>query len=166
MELIAKLKHWQVFLVLFGTMYLPVLTVGSEMGKLSSVFFFTLNLVMYLVWVHTIGVVSKRYVVQEIKRNLRFNIFASVYVVVFIASMIIFVEHLGSNIFIILPFHIVALGCLAFNVGTAAKSLVSATSKSDAPFSSYSGTIFKIWIYPIGIWKVQNQLNSLVEPNQ
>jgi len=166
MHFIAKLKSWQVFLVLISTMILPALVFELELSRVLRVLFLLLNMSIYLLWVHAIGVVSNDFVNDTYKRNYKGNIYTGIYSITFVAAMLLFIERLPSNIFVVLPFHIIAMGCLVFNVGTAAKSLVSAVNNRNAGFSEYSSTIFKIWIYPIGIWKVQKQLNSLVARSQ
>lgn len=64
-------------------------------------------------------------------------------------------------VFVIVLLHLVAIFCCCYSIYFVAKSLKTAELQRETSFTDFSGEMFSIWWFPIGIWALQPRINKL-----
>jgi hypothetical protein len=181
---LLKIKHWQLFSLLFA---IPFLFQMVMMGIVTSsndptVFLFsfpfliTYVLGLYFAWFYVLGVNLHKKLPQTVNLSLgrfKFFLFAPVVYAVFL-FVFMFVtfsdmsvdSQIDPLIFLwILPFHFFAVYCIFYCLYFVAKSLKSVELQRPVDFNDYAGEFFLIWFYPIGLWFIQPRINKLFDSN-
>lgn len=62
---------------------------------------------------------------------------------------------------VLLPLHLVAIGCIAYVFKVIARSLTLVETGEWKPFREYAGTFLLVWFFPIGVWTIQRRINKI-----
>ena len=115
-----------------------------------------------LLWFWSIGKLTNSAVKPELRMNFaafRFGIGSpAIYTLFAIPAFTAFSD---SNLFIILPFHLVAVGCVIYDMNFISKSMLLCDRKKPVSFFDYAGPFFLLWFWPIGIWSIQPRINRI-----
>jgi hypothetical protein len=169
-----RAKHWQIFLLLCGAMFVGDAALMSptamtaqpaaQLWKISPLFAImtVLCMVVFLGWLWSMGSFLSSIVQPSLRLATGFFRFAlffpAVYFAVFIA---IFPGFTPSAFAIIIPLHLFAMFCMLYLLYFVSKNMVLAETGKSVSFYDYAGPFFLIWFFPIGIWIVQPRLNRL-----
>ena len=171
----VRAKHWQIFLLLIGPCLIAQLALANSIATpMASVEdfdrtarilgAFTLAVMVCLMgWFWSVGSLLTS-VIPEQQRlpllRLRLSlIYPAVYITYFFATLSVS----SPPSALIIPFHLLAMFCMFYNLYFISKSLVLAETDKAAGFYEYSGPFFLIWFFPIGLWIIQPRINRLAE---
>ena len=185
-EFVARLKAWQVFILLVLPMFASQLYLMSNMlshvsskqlpnmEEFEALFKQTmlmslLMIVLLLAWLLSIGIAANRRVEENLRLNTRLAIGCALYAASYIALAQFIFPGPGSvssgwvSIGLIVPFHLLAMIAIFYVLAFAARNIIMAERQSTVSFFDYSGPFFLMWFFPIGVWFVQPRVNRLVE---
>ena len=177
MDIFLKAKAWQIFLVIavlpFGlhTLVMQSLMSSSEITpenifKIIPVIMLVF-LALFLLWFWSIGVGINRRIPEEIRPKPRFFKFAIIYSAVYMLIFQLFfifavLSGNGSGYMaIIFPLHLFAMYCMFYGLYFISKNLGTYEANSSVKFSSFAGSFFLLWFFPIGIWIIQPRINKV-----
>jgi uncharacterized RDD family membrane protein YckC len=169
-----RAKHWQVFLLLSGIVYVagPVavlldLIISRSPNELLKITVplggvMVLFMLSYLSWLWSVGWFLNS--VGEPGLRLRkgfFRIallFPAVYILLFLVSF-----GTSNPVFLalIFPLHLFATFCLLYDLYFVSKSLALVETGKQVSFPDYAGSFFLLWFFPIGVWFIQPKVNRL-----
>ncbi len=162
MEILLKLKSWQMFLLIVTPMVLP-----SMIGVVPHlvVFFITWLLWMSVLlgWIYSVGIKANSLVPDSLKKSTRILKFS---LGIPIAYSIVFSDlTLSSQSFPpwLVPVHLISMICVFYGMLFAAKQMVVAMKQEPVGFFEYCGPFFLFWFSPIGVWFLQPKINKLAE---
>jgi len=191
MKFFLKLKHWQIFTMIFG---LPILLriafiltfFTSQSGLLEvdpylnilSFFALILSTLVFFFWLWSVGIELKRKIPSQYQfKNTKFIIaFWSIFMIIFIV-FIRFVVAFGTDIFnqdlmsfsflilfayVLFLFSIILIP-LSYCIYFAAKIIATLELNKKLKFSEFLNEFFLLLFFPIGIWVIQPKINALVE---
>ena len=184
-EFVARLRAWQVFILLVLPMFLSQFYMMSNMPSPSSspqppsmeefealfrqTMLMTLVMVVLLLgWLLSIGFAANRRVERNIRLNTRVAIGCAIYAASYIALAQFIFPGPGTNssgevsMGIIVPLHLLAMFAIFYVLAFAARNVIMAERQSKVSFFDYSGPFFLMWFFPIGVWFVQPRVNRLV----
>jgi len=90
------------------------------------------------------------------------------YMVVFLIIILTIVMTRPDNpfiIFIIFPFHFLAMFCMFYVLYYVSKSLKTVELQRTVTFGDYAGEFFLMWFYFIGVWFIQPRVNAMFAGN-
>ncbi len=160
MTLLLKLKHWQIFLLLFFSAFITNFTwVGYE---LLNALLNLLGVLLYMFWYFVIGLELS----DELPRKVElpktlFIINGFVLIISAIVLSMFFGGSFESNgliAFIWIAYLMYAMIQFFFYPGKALKSI---ELKREAGVGEYYGYLLLMIFWPIGIWWIQPKLNKL-----
>ena len=115
-----------------------------------------------LLWLWSVGKLANSATKPKLRLSFPAFRFAILYPAIYLALAIPLFETLeGAAMFIILPFHLTAIGCLLYDLHFVAKGLVLCGRRRPVTFYDYAGPFFLIWFWPVGIWSVQPRVNRI-----
>jgi hypothetical protein len=177
--LFLRAKHWQIFLLLFGVMFVGDVAMmsptamtaqpGAQLWKISPLFavMMVLCMVFFLGWLWSMGSFLSSIVQPSLRLATGFFrvavFFPAIYFSLFIAS---FPGFNSSAFVIIIPLHLFAMFCMLYLLYFVSKSLVLADTGKSASFYDYAGPFFLIWFFPVGVWIIQPRINRLYVERQ
>jgi hypothetical protein len=167
-----RTKHWQIFLLLFGMFCVAGFVSFTEARTLSAkslgiaglLFWAVLGLAQLLlaVWLWSLGSFLTSIAPPTLRLSLGMFRFAIIYTPVYLFAFNAFFGGFRPLLIaFVFPLHLLAMFCLVYSFYFVSKSLVSAEWGEPVSFSSYAGTLFLIWFFPIGVWIVQPRVNRL-----
>lgn len=177
MNILLKLKHWQLFTISWGAgILLNIFAIADPYLMLR---LFPLAMLLFTFgtfgWVWAIATGLHRQLPEGIKLNItRFKILFAIPIVYILMlctgmSFIFFggnqdlVSEMGGLIAIIVLLHLLSIGCIFYGMRFAAKTLRSIELGRQARFGDYVGEFFLIWFSIIGYWLIQPRINKLNE---
>jgi hypothetical protein len=176
-SLFLRAKHWQMFLLLFGLMFIsqvavlmnPTLLADRSPGNVGRVALLpglpmALGMICFLIWLWSMGSFLSSVVSPSLKLRTRFFCFALIYPVVYIPLFIsiMFSHNPKPAMFaLIVPLHLFAMFCMFYDLYFVSKTLALAETGKPASFYDYAGPFFLIWLFPIGIWIIQPRINRI-----
>lgn len=174
MSYFLRAKHWQIFLLLCGSGLIGDLAViffnppaaqsWSEVenaGQLYVELSFLL-MICFLGWMWSMGTFLNSIIKPELRMRTEFFCFSLFYPPLYSVAFLAVLEKRSASLFaMILPFHLLALICLIYQLNFVSKSLAVAETGSPKIFRGYAGLFLMIWFFPIGIWFVQPRINRL-----
>lgn len=176
MNLFLKMKAWQLFVLLFGSIFL-VMALGTIVDDPRWIIIIVMGwmlifMAVFTGWVWTIGAYANRWVPAEIRpisRRFRMGLaYASVYMALF-PLWVFFApggKDSGGLFAVIFLFHILAIACMFYALYFATKNLVMAERKQSVGFYEFAGLMFLVWMYPIGVWFIQPRVNRMLEEHE
>lgn len=184
-EFVARLKAWQVFILLVLPMFASQFYLVSNMPSPSSslrppsmeefealfrqtLLMTLLMVVLLLGWLLSIGFAANRRVEQNIRLNSNLAICCAIFAASYIALAQVIFPVPGSNssggvsVGVIVPLHMLAMFAIFYVLGFAARNIIMAERQAKVSFFDYSGPFFLMWFFPIGLWFVQPRVNRLI----
>jgi len=182
MNRILHLKHWQVFLLMFGLPFLfQIVTVPAALNEHVGTFMLVTSVstaiygLLFFSWFWALGTNLYEKLPPTVKMNLgkfkAFLIMPIIYLIVLFPLMYLFIP--GQNgsptdqppaaVGLLIPVHLFAMFCLFYCLYFVAKVLKSVEWQRSVTFSDYAGEFFLIWFFPIGIWFIQPRINKLFD---
>ena len=133
-------------------------------------------------WQFAVATGLQKMVPAEVKMKVtRFKIFFFMPVIylilllIFIFVIVINFSHIdpsridpsdfGLKLFIsfalIIPIHMLAMGCIFYCIYFIAKTLKTVELQRDVSFSDFVGEFFLVWFFPVGVWILQPRINRM-----
>lgn len=182
MTRLLHLKHWQLFLLLFGIPFLFEIIAATSVIfnpglRAIPVVFPVLGVLfagVYFVWLYTLGVQLHKKLPDSMPMNLaRFKTFFFIPVVYLFAFMVFISismsdpenikEPSTALVGLIIPLHLFAVFCIFYCLYFIAKEMKAAEWQRPVTFNDFAGEFFLIWFYPIGVWFLQPRINRLFD---
>ena len=180
MAKLLTLKHWQLFILLFGLPIMIQITGIAAVisGKPPAIIIFSFPFVMilfigvYLGWIYALATRLNGKLPENAGMKLsKFKLFLSV-PLVYICLICLFMFGLMNNMWhvpgspakifaIILPVHLFSIFCIFYCLYFTAKSLKTVELQRPVSFSDFAGEFVLIWFFPIGVWVIQPRVNRL-----
>ncbi|GAB3010902.1 hypothetical protein [Bowmanella dokdonensis] len=168
MSIYLKAKHWQLFIVLVGTMFAAQgLMISSAMsgGPLSALALVIPTLLMGILffgWLWAVSSACSKALPPELKSSPIPMQAGLVYALVYLVFGGFFFFGAGKQPpGYVIVMHLLAMAAIFYALGFTAKQLVKLEQGQDVSFFSYSGPFFLFWFFPIGIWFIQPKVNQL-----
>jgi hypothetical protein len=177
MKLFVRIKHWQLFLLLFGIPLVLLFTLPDEIildnsikGLRFMVAAVTVYLAILLSWIWSLGKNLHQILHYNISSKSRFVMFNVS--VLFIITDIIFIfwailNYAGSTELPAFLFpalvigHIIAMFCVFFSSAFIAKTLKMVELKRAVTKGEWFGDALLLLAYPLGIWVIQPRVNNI-----
>jgi hypothetical protein len=178
MKILLKIKHWQLFLLLFGipmslqTVFITsMISGGGRDSNYSFIVLFPIIMILYVggffgwFWSVVVGLQSK--VPADVKMKVgKFKIFfliPLIYIIFIIGFLVSgFAPH-PAIFALIIPLHLFSMFCMFHNLYFVAKTYKTVELQREVIFSDFAVEFFLIWFFPIGVWFIQPRLNKFVE---
>ena len=178
MPFLLRLKHWQVFLLLFVLPFLlqfgsPKLfdAAGLKLGWAVLLLLDALPSITYVLWMWRIGLYLYRWLPAQIKISPVYlhlgALYFALYTLLLLYTMGLVKESVLEGSFpygmllLLAPMHLLATFCFLYIVYFAARSLVSVEQQRVVSAGAFTGAYFLFLFLPIGIWFLQPRLNKL-----
>ncbi|MEJ2142060.1 MAG: hypothetical protein P8Y24_06845 [Gammaproteobacteria bacterium] len=172
MSIYLKAKHWQLFIVLVGSMFLgQALMVNSIVnGTMPNAVVIILPMfimsILYYGWLWSISLACYKALPNELatspKKMQIGLIYALIYLV--IAGQFFFGTDKHLPVYGIFM-HLLAMAAIIYSLGFTAKQLTKLEQNKEVTFFTYSGPFFLLWFFPIGVWFIQPKVNQLLGDN-
>jgi hypothetical protein len=168
-------RHWQIFLLFMGIFFaaefivlnsMPDPPVTPETFQQAMLPFFLMTvlfMLLVLAWLWTLGEFFWTMVPAALRPDVRWFRGSLVYPLLYVSTALLVFEPDPASVpvGVILPFHLLAMYCMFYDLAFVAKTLRMAESQTAASFYDYSGQFFLLWFFPIGIWVLQPRINRL-----
>lgn len=169
MSIYLKAKHWQLFIVLVGSMFLAQFIMFNTAMAGDSVNTVLLTLPALLIgtlffgWLWAISSACSKALPAELASSPRPMQVGLVYALIyFIFSSLFFFGPGNQPPAYVVVMHFLAMAAILYAMGFTAKQLTKLDQGKDISFYSYSGPFFLFWFFPIGIWFIQPKVNQLL----
>lgn len=172
MSIYLNAKHWQLFIVLVGSMFLGQAIMAASMfnGDIINPFVIVVpTLVMgivYFGWLWAVASACSKALPRELFSSPRLMKIGLIYALVYVVLGGTFFFGSGNKLpgYIVVP-HLMAMAAVFYGIGFTAKQLVKLDQKENVSFFTYSGPFFLFWFFPIGVWFIQPKVNQLLGNN-
>lgn len=175
MNILLKLKHWQLFAITWGAgILLNVFTIADPFLMIR---LFPVVLILFTIgsfgWIWAIATGLQQKLPSRLDFNVgRFKVLFAIPILyillISIGMSFIFIggngEMLGEMrdfVAIIILLHLLSMFCIIYGIRFAAKTFRSIELGREAHFSDYMGAFFLIWFSIIGYWILQPRINRL-----
>lgn len=184
MKNFLTLKHWQLFILLFGIPFIfQSLTMGtiiSQRNPIEFMQYFPIMMIVVMVlffsWFYTLGTNLHTKLPGTVSMNLtRFKIFLFI-PLVYMIFLSVMLFNLFSNmtllnanpkiaifVLILIPVHLFSMFCIFYCLYFISKSLKSVELQKEVTFNDFSGEFFLFWFFLIGVWFLQPRINKLFD---
>ena len=169
MKFFIKLKAWQLFMLLFAPMVLPVIFVAS--GPSGTLFGITWLILMFIVigWLYSVGSTSNKLLPVHLQKNT--FIYKTGYSVPFIYGILLtlFFFPTVNDAGVqqppawMLPLHLLSMLGMFYGLYFTAKQFTALKNNAPVKFLDYSGPFFLMWFFPVGLWFLQPIINKLLD---
>ncbi|MBT8433171.1 MAG: hypothetical protein KJN95_00830 [Gammaproteobacteria bacterium] len=166
MTFFLKLRHWELFLMLALPTILSLMF-KIPFGPLVSASVGLFILLVLFAWMFSIGTWSNRHLPESRRRSIfLFGISLAlpiIYVLMYIILYIPLLQNGGPSRppLWLLPMHMFSMLGIFYGIWYTARQLKSLLENEDADFMIFSSTFFLLFIFPIGIWLIQPEVNQL-----
>ena len=172
MSIYLKAKHWQLFIVLIGSIFLAqALMVSSVMSGgtpdvVTLVLPTALISILFFGWLWAVASACFKILPPELSSSPKPMQAALIYALAYLILSGIFFFDLGSQPpGYLIVMHLMAMVAIFYALGFTAKQLTKLEQGQDVTFFSYSGPFFLFWFFPVGIWFIQPKVNKLLGGN-
>lgn len=181
-NLYLKLKHWQLFLIFFLSMFIlqigmiPTLILSKEYNFLGIIIglFTGLGVLLFLGWFYfIIKGLDKKIENQNLRIYKKYFLYLLLFPVLYLTIVLsvlpqgFTISTEGSTVktiwqIFIIPAHLFSMFCIFFMLYKAAKTIKTVELQKKVTFSDFAGEFFLLWFSPIGIWILQPKINKFV----
>lgn len=169
MGIYLRAKHWQLFLVLVGSMFLTQALMlnsvmdGGAVNPLVMILPTVLVGAVFFGWIWAIASACYRALPRDLASSPRPMKIGLVYALIYISLSGVLLFGAGNQLpgYVALM-HLLAMSAVFYSLGYTAKQLTKLEQKQDVTFFSYSGPFFLLWFFPLGIWFIQPKVNQLL----
>ncbi len=167
MSFFLKLRHWELFLMLaLPTLLCFLFDIPFKPLVVASIGLF-LMLVLFG-WMFSIGSWANRRLPESRRRSpLPFAVGLALPLVYLLMYIFLYIPLLQSGSpptrppIWLLPMHMMSMVGVFYGIWYTAKSFKSLLENEDADFMIFSSTFFLLFIFPLGVWIIQPNVNSL-----
>lgn len=124
-------------------------------------------LLVLFAWMFSIGTWSNRHLPESRRRSmLLFGVSLALPIIYVLMYIILYIPMLESGgpsrpPLWLLPMHMFSMLGIFYGIWYTARQLKSLLENEDADFMIFSSTFFLLFIFPIGIWLIQPEVNQL-----
>ena len=182
-EFVTRRKAWQIFVALVAPVFIAqfylvaAIPLPSSMGQPPDVMLLAelsrrmmavtlLMFVLFFSWLISVGWIANHRIDPSIRPRMRWYLAAAIYAPAYVALAACFFPGSlatgGGLPGIVVAMHLLAMVAIFYILGFSAKNLIMAERQMPVSFFDYSGPLFLMWFFPIGIWFVQPRVNKLV----
>jgi hypothetical protein len=161
-----KLRHWQLFLMLLlPTVLCFLFKISFERLVVAGIVLFTIGILFF--WMYSITSWSNRYLSQSRKKNLiPYTVGLLLPAIEVLLVIILYFPTLKTDTptappVWLGPLHIVAMIGVFYCLWFTARQFKSLMEKENADFINLGNLLFLFWIFPLGIWIIQPNVNLL-----
>lgn len=182
-KIYLSLKHWQLFLMFFLTMFLMQLAmiptiIFSKNFKFLFLFAGGLAGISFLIfygWFYfIIKGLNDKINNENLKIYKNYYLFFLFFPVIYIATTFTVLPQgftvstkestIGASwLFFVLPAHFFSMFSIFYLMYKAAKTIKTVELQKRVTFGDFAGEFFLLWFSPIGIWILQPKINKFVE---
>jgi len=161
MNFILKLKHWQIFILLFVASIMSNFTwVDHDLFNMA---FNLSGILLYLTWYFIIGLELSEYLPKKIELPTTMFVINGFVLVLSIVVLIMFFDgSFSSNGIIGFLWVVYLMYATVQFFFYPSKILKSIELTKEARFGDYIGYVLLMIFWPIGIWWIQPKLNKLI----
>jgi len=166
MKFFLEMKHWELFLMIFLPTALCLLfRIPFERLVIASIALFMM--IVLQTWFFSIGYWANRRLPESRRSGTAlFIIGLTIPVIYLVMVIIIYFPMLSSSTpppppTWMLPMHMASMAGIFYGIWFSARKLKSLLENEDADFMIFSNTFFLMWIFPLGIWLIQPDVNKL-----
>ncbi len=167
MVFFLKLRHWELFLMLaLPTIMCLMFDIPFEPLVVASIGLF-LMLVLFA-WMFSIGAWSNGQLPPERRRSLLpYGVGLALPLVYVLMYIILVVPELASATppqrppLWMLPMHMFSMVGIFYGIWFTARQFKSLQEREDADFMIFSSMFFLLFIFPLGVWLIQPNVNQL-----
>lgn len=169
MSIYLKAKHWQLFIVLVGSMFLgqaimiTTFMSGDSLNPLAMVVPTLIVGMVFFGWLWAIATACSKALPPELSSSPKLMKIGLIYALAYVvyAGIFIFgsVNELPGYVVVM---HLLAMAAIFYAFGFTAKQLTKLEQKKNVSFFTYSGPFFLFWFFPIGVWFIQPKINQLL----
>lgn len=167
MKILLKLKHWQLFILLFVPMLFPA---NTTIGQIINLLWFPL----FLTWVYAIAKTAYDQLKDDNNLKINYFNFSVIFVIGWLTAVTLIFDggyninqdnyqEFGNSIWIVLPLHLYGMWSILYIFYFAAKMLMSVIEGKVVGFDKSLGYFFGFWFFPIGIWFIQPKAQRLID---
>lgn len=169
MSIYLKAKHWQLFIVLVGSMFLAQALMASSIinGGRPSVISFVVPMallsIVYFGWFWAISSACHKALPKELASSPIMMQIGLIYAIayIFFSGIFVFGQGVKPPGYVIVM-HLLAMTAIFYALGFTAKQLTKLEQNKNVTFFTYSGPFFLLWFFPIGVWFIQPKVNQLL----
>lgn len=172
MSIYLKAKHWQLFIVLVGSMFLGQFLIFNSVrsGDTPNMALLTLPTaligILFFGWLWSVSSACFKALPPELASSPKPMQAALVYALVYLIFSGLFFFGPGNQPpAYVIVMHLLAMAAILYSLGFTAKQLTKLDQGIDVSFYSYSGPFFLFWFFPIGVWFIQPKVNQLLGAN-
>lgn len=166
MTFFLRLRHWELFLMLaLPTIMSLMFDIPFEPLVAATIGLFMM-LVLFL-WMFSIGAWSNQHLPESRRRSLLPFAFSLVVPLVYLLMYIfLYIPLLADGPpskppLWLLPMHMLSMVGIFYGIWYTSRQLKSLQENQDADFLIFSSTFFLLFIFPIGVWLIQPNVNQL-----
>ena len=170
-DFFLRAKHWQIFILVFGVCLIGqvVLVTGAhsseELGRASLMrlgLAVALTMLGFVLWFWSVGKFLCSLVHPDLRPRLTFFRAAIIWPVVFAFAVPSFFMSPEPGLFaVMVAGQLFAMVCLIYDVHFVAKTLALVVTGERKSLPDFGGTFVLLWLFPVGIWVIQPQINGL-----
>lgn len=168
MSIFLRAKHWQLFLILVGSMFLAQSIMFSSLHGDGTSHPLVLMLPTFVMgfllfgWLWAIASACSKAMPSELYSSPKPMQFLLIYALLYMGYFgIVFGSLTMPQVYIFIP-HLLAMAAIFYSLGFTAKQLTKLEQGKNVSFFSYSGPFFLFWFFPLGVWFVQPKVNELL----
>ena len=180
MNLLVRIKHWQLFIFLVG---IPIsiqlflifisLNASSNYEIVNIILGVLVPTTFFFIWQYILGVKLHQRLPDTLKMNLnkfRILLVVPVIYILFISFFVVKILSLPITVnigpyillfFLIIPIHLFSMFCIFYCLYFNSKALKSVELGKEAILSDYILEFFLLWFFPIGVWIIQPRINKI-----
>ena len=169
MSIYLKAKHWQLFIVLVGSMFLAQAMMAKSImnGDLPNPLVMAIPTffvaIVFFGWLWSVASACSKALPPELTSSTKPMQFCLVYTLVYLFISGSFFFGAGGQLKgYIVVMHLLAMVSIFYALGFTAKQLAKLERGQNVSFFSYSGPFFLFWFFPVGIWFIQPKVNQLL----
>lgn len=169
MSIYLKAKHWQLFVVLVGSMFLAQAMIATSIvsGESPNPMIMAIPTfimaVVFFGWLWSVATACSKVLSPELASSTKPMQFGLVYALVYLFISSGFFFGSGNQLLgYIVAMHLLAMASIFYALGFTAKQLAKLEQGQNVSFFSYSGPFFLFWFFPIGVWFIQPKVNQLL----
>ena len=160
------MKHWELFLMLFlPTALCFLFRVPFERLVIAAIALFVM--IILLTWLYSIGSWANRQLPESRRSGTTLFIIGLAAPILYtVMAITIYFPMLNSSTpppppTWMLPMHLASMAGVFYGIWFSARKLKSLQENEDADFMIFSSTFLLMWIFPLGIWLIQPEVNKL-----
>ncbi|MGL4597261.1 MAG: hypothetical protein ACRCYO_07025 [Bacteroidia bacterium] len=182
MNALLRLKHWQLFILLYAipfVLYLIVVITTLVSQNMMAMGVGMLLLMVYSIgsfgtWMYAVAKLSFEMRPQGSEMRItRFQL-ALLFPAFYFALLFLIIFYFISNLpdvsapnpllfLLIIPCHLISMFCIFYVLYFVAKTFKGAELQYPVHFSDYFVDFILVWFLPVGIWFLQPRINALLE---